>query len=110
MTDFLKTFQAINAERSAQWLGSNTPSPLFFATELGGEAGEVLNEVKKLEREALGMKGSRTTVEKLADELADVFISLHNLAACYDIALEASIIRKFNATSEKNGFPQRLPE
>ncbi len=105
---FFDAFRRINAERQAMWCDGKEVNPLFFATELGGEVGEALNEVKKLEREKLGWKGSRTTVENLADELADVVICAQNLAICYGIDLQESIIRKFNATSVKVGYPQRL--
>lgn len=107
---FFEAFRRINSERQAMWCEGKEVNPLFFATELGGEVGEALNEVKKLEREKLGWKGSRTTVEKLADELADVVICAQNLAHCYGIDLQDAITRKFNATSEKVGYPQRLPQ
>jgi len=42
-------------------------SLLFRGVELGGEAGEALNVIKKLERERLGWRGSRATPEQLAD-------------------------------------------
>lgn len=44
------------------------------ANELAGEAGEVCNVLKKLHRAKLGLPGSRTTYDALADELADVMI------------------------------------
>jgi len=106
---FFEAFRRINSERQAMWCEGKEVNPLFFATELGGEVGEALNEVKKLEREKLGWKGSRTTVDKLADELADVVICAQNLAHCYGIDLQEAIVRKFNATSDKVGYPQKLP-
>lgn len=44
--------------------------------ELAGEVGEVCNVLKKLERERLGIPGSRTTTDDLGFELADVAICL----------------------------------
>jgi uncharacterized protein (DUF1778 family)/NTP pyrophosphatase (non-canonical NTP hydrolase) len=95
--------------RQLAWCaGGDLPSGLFHATELGGEVGEVLNVVKKLEREAMGWRGSRATEQDLADECADVLICVDKLAAHYGIDLDAAVIAKFNATSEKVGLPHRL--
>lgn len=81
---------------------------LFFATELGGECGEALNKVKKLERERLGILGSTTTVAELGDELADTIITACNLARQYDINLTEHIRNVFNETSRKRGLRHRL--
>jgi hypothetical protein len=56
-------------------------SLLYRAVELGGEAGECLNVVKKLERKRLGIAG---------------------------IDLEAALVRKFNTSSEKLGAETRM--
>lgn len=101
---YYKLTQA-NAARQKEWNPDGKEvSPLFTATELGGEVGEALNIVKKLEREKLGLKGSRATVEELADELADVVICADLLAQQYGIDLTEATIKKFNATSHKHGF------
>ena len=103
---FMDQLRRVNAERAQEWCGEQVVSPLFWATELGGEVGEALNEVKKLEREAMGWRGSRTTTLKLAD----VVICLDGLARHYGIDLQQAVIRKFNATSEKQGFPHKLED
>jgi NTP pyrophosphatase (non-canonical NTP hydrolase) len=108
MEDFLTALRKLNGERAQAWVGDAPSDPLFWAVELGGETGEVLNEVKKLVREQLGWRGSRTTVENLADELADVLICLDSLARHYDIDLIEATIHKFNKTSFKVGLPQRF--
>lgn len=108
MEDFLKQLRRVNAERAEEWMQGQESNGLFWATEFGGEAGEVLNEVKKLEREKMGWRGSRTTTEKLADEIGDVLITLDTLARHYGIDLSEAVARKFNATSDKQGFPQKL--
>lgn len=97
-----------NQKRQDLWDPKRIATPLFRATELGGECGEALNEVKKLEREKMGFRGSRTTVEKLADELADVIICADLVAAEYDIDLWEAVKRKFNETSDKVGFDIKL--
>lgn len=93
--------------RNSEW-GSVSPGALFRAVELGGEAGEALNEVKKLERTKLGMVGGKTDIQPLADELGDVIISAILLAIEYDLDLEKCAIDKFNKTSQKHGFKTRI--
>lgn len=108
MSDFLQQLRRVSVERTAVWGNGAMPDPLWRATELGGEVGEALNEVKKLVREQRGERGSRTTVEKLAEELADVIICTDLLAATYGIDLHEAVVHKFNATSDKVGLPHKL--
>jgi len=63
-----------NVARQAEWAGNVELSLVYKGNELAGEVGEACNVVKKLERERLGIAGSRDTVEHLAEELADVVI------------------------------------
>lgn len=71
-----------NVARQKEWDSSNTKTDLdFWGVELAGEVGEACNIIKKLERERLGMRGSRSTVQDLADELGDVIICC-DLIAC----------------------------
>lgn len=81
---------------------------IFHAAELGGEVGEVLNVVKKLHREEMGWRGSRATLDQLADELGDVMVCVDKLAAHYGINLARATAVKFNATSDKVGLPHKL--
>lgn len=106
--DSLTLLRKANADRQKLWDPNKLATPLFRATELGGEVGEALNEVKKLEREKMGFRGSRTTIEKLADELADVIICTDLVAAEYGIDLAEAVKRKFNETSDKVGFDIKL--
>lgn len=106
--DFLHKLRMINSARLQAWEGDQKADALFHATELGGEVGEVLNVAKKLHREAMGWRGSRATVDDLADEIGDVLICLDKLAMQYGIDLADATTRKFNATSDKVGLPQRL--
>lgn len=76
---------------------------LFIATELGGEVGEALNVVKKLVRERLGWGGSRSTVDRLAEELGDVIIVSFALAQHYQIDLPAAVAAKFNDAQDRWG-------
>ena len=105
---FIQEFAAVNAARAEVWTKGQPSDPLFWAVELGGEVGEALNDVKKLRREELGWVGSRTTIEHLEGELADVYICLDAVARHYGIDLEAAIRRKFNETSDKHGLPHKI--
>lgn len=99
-----------NAARQEAWCRGGDPAPglAFRGVELAGEVGEALNVIKKLERERRGWRGSRASLDDLADELADVIICADLAALAAGIDLDAAVVRKFNATSEKVGLPQRL--
>lgn len=102
------TLRAANLARQKEWDQDNQISAAYRGNELPGEVGEACNVIKKLERERLGILGSRATVGELADELADVLICADLIAMHYGIDLEAAVARKFNATSEKVGLNTRL--
>lgn len=110
MTDILTQLQTTGRDRNIAWRGGAAPEPLFSAVELAGEIGEACNIVKKLDREARAMPGSRSSIEALADELADGIICIANLANDFAIDLPRAVAGKFNATSDKHGFPHRLEE
>jgi len=105
----LTNLRAANVARDQEWnTGSERVSMTFRATELAGEVGEACNVIKKLERERIGLVGSRDTKEHLAEELADIVICTDLVAMDAGIDLDAEIAAKFNATSEKNGLTTRL--
>ena len=107
MTRYAKLRDA-NVARQAEWDEGNTISLTYWATAMAGEVGEACNVVKKLERERLGLRGSRATLADLADELADVVIYVDLLAMSQGIDLEAAIRNKFNATSAKYKLGTRM--
>lgn len=74
LQDVLTELRPANIARQAEWQGGVDLSLAFRLIELGGEAGEALNNLKKLGREALGLAGSRATPADLAAELGDVVI------------------------------------
>ncbi len=104
----MKQLRVANSLRAEEWTPGVKPDASFRGLELGGEAGEVQNVIKKLERERLGWRGSRDTIAHLAEELADVIICCDLIASHYGIDLGASVIDKFNATSEKVGLNTRM--
>lgn len=107
--DFFTLRQA-NIARDIEWGKGQNFSLSYRGNELAGETGEACNELKKLEREQMGLVGSRSTIEKAADELADVIICADLAAMELGIDLAAAVARKFNKTTEKYGLETRLPE
>jgi NTP pyrophosphatase (non-canonical NTP hydrolase) len=107
MTTFTKLREA-NRARQAQWDADDRIGLIYRANELAGEVGEACNVAKKIERERLGIAGSRASVAQLAEELADVVICADLVAMGEGIDLDAAVAAKFNATSQKIGLPQRL--
>ena len=93
------TIRKANIERDKVWNPDKKLSPLFRATELAGEVGEALNVIKKLEREKLGLVGSRSNKQALAVELADIMICVDLLAMEYEIDMAEAYAAKFNLTS-----------
>jgi NTP pyrophosphatase (non-canonical NTP hydrolase) len=100
--------RAANAKRQQEWDRDGQITLSYRGMELGGEVGEALNIIKKLERERLGIRGSRATVEELAEELADVIICCDLIAMATGIDLADAVERKFNKTSEKVGLETRV--
>lgn len=108
MTGILEKLFIANETRNKLWDPKNQLTPLFFAIELAGEIGEICNVVKKLEREKLGLPGSRSCLQAFDEEIADGFICLVLLAQSQGISgasIEGIIARKFNQTSTKLGLP-----
>lgn len=104
----LKDLHAANIARQAEWCPDQVPDLSFRGNELGGECGEAQNVIKKLERERLGWRGSRASLDDLAQELADVVICADLCAVTAGIDLGAAVVAKFNATSEKVGLTTKL--
>lgn len=107
MSMFAK-LRAANRARQAEWDVDQKITLSYRGNEMGGECGEALNVIKKLERERLGIRGSRATVKQLGEELADVVICADLIAMAEGIDLEAAVAEKFNATSEKVGLQTRM--
>jgi NTP pyrophosphatase (non-canonical NTP hydrolase) len=103
------TLRTANVTRQVtEWDVDNRISLSYRGNELAGEVGEACNVIKKLDREMLGIVGSRDTKEHLAEELADVIICVDLIAAAMSIDLAHAVAAKFNATSDKNGFKTHI--
>jgi NTP pyrophosphatase (non-canonical NTP hydrolase) len=74
------TLREANVARQKEWDFGDLITPAYRANELAGEMGEACNVIKKLERERLAIRGSRATVDQLAEELADVVICVDLVA------------------------------
>ena len=107
MTVYQKLRDA-NAARQAEWDKDDRITLSYRGNEMAGEVGEACNVIKKLERERLGIRGSRDTVAHLAEELADIIICADLIAMFESIDLDRAVADKFNATSEKVGLTTRL--
>jgi NTP pyrophosphatase (non-canonical NTP hydrolase) len=106
--DNYPTLRTANQARQIEWDAGNQLTLAYRGNELAGEVGEACNVIKKIERERLGIAGSRDTIDHLAEELADVIICADLIAISAGIDLDAAVIAKFNATSEKVGLRTRL--
>jgi hypothetical protein len=119
------SLRTANLARDALWDPLHRITGSRRGNELGGEVGEALtlamdllavaaasgrsqNTIKKLEREALGLMGSRSSSEALANELADVVICADLAAMHYGICLHHAVEAKFNASSTKLNLPTLL--
>ena len=102
------SLRAANNARQKEWDAGNQITLSYRGNELAGEVGEACNVIKKLERERLGIAGSRDTKAHLAEELADVIICVDLIAMAEGIDMDAAVRAKFNATSEKVGLRTRL--
>lgn len=103
----------VNSARSRRWLCGDPWTGADKSNEMMGEAGEAANVVKKIRRIETRTPGNDPTelpalLEKLAEELADVVITADLLADFYGIDLGAAVVGKFDLTSAKLGFPERL--
>lgn len=103
-----RTLRSANANRQPKWDTKGVLDGAYRGNELAGEVGEACNVIKKLERERLGIGGSRTTVQALAEELADVVICCDLVAMHYGIDLQRAIQDKFNASSDRLGLSTHL--
>ena len=104
MSDFLDDLRAANVLRQMEYDPDKKYRLLHRSNELAGEVGEICNIVKKLEREQLGLVGSRSSYEDLDEEIADALISLDLLAMEVGTCLRKVTTRKFNQSSKRLGL------
>lgn len=108
MSGEFRKLAAANATRQLEWDPNNRVTLAYRGNELAGETGEACNVLKKLERERLGIRGSRATKEQAAEELADVIICASLIANDLGVDLWPAIVAKFNKTSDAVGLVTKL--
>lgn len=74
MNRIWEDLRAANMDRQRKWDTANIIDLDWRMNELLGEAGEVCNLLKKLDREYAELPGSRASQAQLGEELADVVI------------------------------------
>lgn len=126
MISFLRRLRKISVERCEQrFFPLRDWNVLEWAGATAGECGEMANVAKKMRRHEIVSRQKNTLWHKeeytarynnkqdklrqqLADEVADTVIYLDLLCASQGIDLQEAIIKKFNETSKKIGFKEKL--
>jgi NTP pyrophosphatase (non-canonical NTP hydrolase) len=111
-------FSLTNMKRCRRWhpgFPKDSWTGADWSNAMAGEAGEAANVVKKLRRIELGtVQAAGDTradlIAKLADEVGDVVTYADLLATFYGLDLGECVRAKFNKVSEREGFPERIPE
>jgi NTP pyrophosphatase (non-canonical NTP hydrolase) len=106
----------VNLRRAKRWHngGLEEWTPSDWACAMAGEAGEVCNAVKKLNRidkgvqQSNGPKTRAEAVAAVAQEIGDTFLYLDLLAQRLGINMAEAIADTFNRVSEREGFPERI--
>lgn len=81
----LNEIQDIEASDTKHYFPGLIEDALYYGVALGGETGEVLNQIKKYHRDGWSLGRLR---EAIRDELADILIYLVMLAEFLDVSLE----------------------
>lgn len=76
MVTIYPTLREANVARQNLWDPNDQIDFYWRVNELAGEAGEVCNLLKKWDREKLGLPGSRTSINAITEELADIIICI----------------------------------
>jgi NTP pyrophosphatase (non-canonical NTP hydrolase) len=110
-----KDLRTANVTRCERWHPpSSVPwSAADWSNATCGEVGEMANVIKKIRRHETGAVNqgdpSLEDLKKMAAaEMADVVIYVDLLANYLGVDLGEAIKAKFNKTSERYGFPERL--
>lgn len=105
---------AVHLTRALRWHGTGLESWSLsdWACAMAGEAGEVCNVVKKMNRARDGIQGKKDDPEAfptaLKHEIGDTLLYLDLLAQRAGFSLEECVRDTFNRVSEREGFPERL--
>jgi NTP pyrophosphatase (non-canonical NTP hydrolase) len=110
-----------NRTRCLRWHpngGVTAWSASQWGIAMAGEAGEVCNAIKKLNRIEDGINNQSThskqvdtkeeAIIEIGQEIADTIIYLDLLAQSLGLDVQQEVTKKFNRVSERYGFPERL--
>lgn len=108
--DFFGELKELNIKRQAEWDSEDKLDLSFRALEFMTECGELGEKVKKLIREKRGLKGNKTDLNDIREEVGDAIITL--VLLCKDIEdstgqtidIQQCTKDKFNKTSNKYNF------
>lgn len=101
---FWKKLHDANAARDAEWNPNKLLSLSFRSNEMCGEIGEAANVIKKIERERLGLVGSRATLDQAGLELADGVICIGLISMELKLDMGYYVPKKFNLTSRERNL------
>lgn len=108
MPDFWRTLSEANAKRNKLWDPSGKIDEAFTLFEMLGEMGEWANNMKKLKREEMGLRGSRITRGEMLIELGDWMITMSLLFNKLGITadeINIGTVQAFNNKSMEMDFP-----
>lgn len=113
-----KEFSNTSLKRVCRWHrgGLAEWSVADWAVAFAGEAGEVCDVVKKMNRLRDAVPSQNPTQPKdmeyathlLAKEIGDAYCYLDLLAQRAGLSMEACVRLAFNSVSEREGFPERV--
>lgn len=110
----LQLIQQVNFERFRRWFGNHPGWNLLeAAAEMCGEAGEMTNICKKIQRDKYGIQGNlhipKSELEqKLRLEIGDVLVTLMTVASLAGLDINDCVESSFNEKSIQMGFPERI--
>lgn len=112
----LDSFSAVNRDRCESPSGFNHALSSWtlsdWATAFVGEAGELCNVIKKLNRVRDGIPGNTVSEEELRqnlrDEIADAYTYLDLLAQAAGVNLPLAVWDKFNRKSAEIGYEEPI--
>ncbi len=115
MKNFLSRLREMNLDRCRNAFRHDLTdwSVMEWGCAIGGEAGELLNILKKIRREEQNLGGSRVPGDSkaaVAKEIADIVIYCDLLAARMGIDLQKAITEKFDETSQSVNYLPRLAD
>lgn len=114
MSMTFEQLREVNMTRCQRWHDPESWSLSDWGVAMAGEAGEVCNAIKKMNRlrdsmrQKTGPQDSKTALQALATEIGDTAVYLDLLAQRAGLRLEDCVRDTFNRVSVREGFPDRL--